>query len=166
MTNRTTRLLLMRHGEAVAGAPDNMRRLSAHGEQEVAQVAGWLAQRVASHAWSPLRIIASPYRRAQQSAQAVAQTLGIDDVETYAGITPDDSPKEVCEWLMTQPESNSLLLVSHMPLLGELTGVLTSGHASLGHRFVTAGVAELSADVWAAGCADLISMTEPRQLSR
>jgi len=162
--NGRCRLLLMRHGEAVAGAPDNMRRLSTRGEQEVTLMAGWLGDRVAHSALGPLRIIASPYMRAQQSADAVASVLG-GQVETYEGITPDDSPSAVCDWLMAQPDSDSLLLVSHMPLLGELTGILTRGHAGFGVSFATAGVAELSADVWASGCADLISMTDPRQLS-
>lgn len=162
--NNMSRLLLMRHGEAVAGAPDNQRRLSTQGEQEVTLMARWLADRVASKDSGQLRIIASPYTRAQQSADAVASALG-GQVETYEGITPDDSPNAVCDWLMAQPDSDTLLLVSHMPLLGELTGVLTRGHAGFGVSFATAGVAELSADVWASGCADLISMTDPRQLS-
>ena len=162
--NKRCRLFLMRHGEAVAGAPDNMRRLSTRGEQEVALMARWLADQVVSAERAPLRIIASPYTRAQQSAQAVAQALK-GEVETYSGITPDDSPITVCDWLMDQPDSDTLLLVSHMPLLGELTGVLTRGHAGFGLGFATAGVAELSADIWASGCADLISMTDPGQLN-
>ncbi|NOG30896.1 phosphohistidine phosphatase SixA [Halomonas sp. TBZ9] len=164
MKEVSNKLLLMRHGEAVAGAPDNLRRLSTRGEQEVTRMARWLADRVASKELGRLRIIASPYTRAQQSAQAVVQALG-SEVETYQGITPDDSPNAVCDWLMAQPDSDTLLLVSHMPLLGELTGVLTRGHAGFGVSFATAGVAELSADVWASGCAELISMTDPRQLS-
>ena len=164
MKEVSNRLLLMRHGEAVAGAPDNLRRLSTRGEQEVTLMAGWLADRVASKELGRLRIIASPYTRAQQSARAIARASG-GDIETYKGITPDDSPDSVCEWLMTQPDSDNLLLVSHMPLLGGLTGVLTRGRAGFGVSFATAGVAELSADVWASGCADLISMTGPRQLS-
>jgi len=154
-------LLIMRHGEAAAGAPDHLRRLTAQGEQEVSLMARWLASRMGKGELDALRIIASPYVRAQQTAQTVGQALGCE-VETYKGITPDDSPHDVCEWLMTQSEP--VLLVSHMPLVGELTGVLTEGRAGFGVGFSTAAMAELKSEVWASGCASLTRMTTPAEL--
>lgn len=154
-------LLIMRHGEAVAGSPDHLRRLTVHGEQQASLMAGWLASRVNKGELDMLRIIASPYVRAQQTAQIIGQALGCE-VETCRGITPDDSPHDVCEWLMTQSEP--MLLVSHMPLVGKLTGVLTEGRAGFGGEFSTAAVAELKATVWASGCASLTRMTTPNEL--
>lgn len=157
------KLLIMRHGEAAAGAPDHLRRLTAHGEKEASLMARWLASRVESGALGALRIIASPYVRAQQTAQIIGQALGCH-VDVNEGITPDGSPHDVCEWLMTQSET--ILLVSHMPLVGELTGVLTEGRTNVGVRFCTAAVAELKAEVWASGCSSLTRMTTPSELKK
>ncbi|MGS2743106.1 phosphohistidine phosphatase SixA [Halomonas sp. LS-001] len=154
-------LLIMRHGEAAAGAPDHLRRLTSRGEQEVGLMAKWLASRVEKGEFGALRVIASPYVRAQQTAQLIGKALGCE-VETYKGITPDDAPHDVCEWLMTQSEP--IILVSHMPLVGELTGVLTEGRAGFGVGFSTAAVAELKAEIWASGCASLTRLTAPGEL--
>ena len=75
------KLLIMRHGEAAAGAPDHLRRLTSRGEQEVNLMARWLASRMGKGELNALRIIASPYVRDQQTAQTVGQTLGWE-VET------------------------------------------------------------------------------------
>jgi len=154
-------LLIMRHGEAAAGAPDHLRRLTSKGEQEVSLMAQWLASRVEKGELGTMRIIASPYVRAQQTAQLLGQALRCK-VETCKGITPEGSPHDVCEWLMRQSEP--ILLVSHMPLVGELTGVLTEGRAGFGVGFSTAAGAELKADIWASGCASLTRLTAPGEL--
>ena len=40
-------VLIMRHAEAAPGYPDQARRLTPHGEQEVKKMARWLTERVA-----------------------------------------------------------------------------------------------------------------------
>ncbi|WP_075879104.1 phosphohistidine phosphatase SixA [Vreelandella massiliensis] len=154
-------LFIMRHGEAAPGVPDSSRRLTAQGEQEAITMASWMARRQSRGQLEALRVIASPYTRAQQTANAVAQALGTR-VATHPGITPEDAPQAVCDWLVAQ--EGDLLLVSHMPLVGALTGLLVEGRADRGFGFPTAAIAELEADVWAAGCARLTRFTEPRQL--
>ena len=56
------------------------------------------------------------------------------------------------------------MLVSHMPLVGDLAGLLVEGAPAQGLGFPTAAIAELEADVWAAGCAQLKRFTQPSQL--
>ncbi|MBT2775164.1 phosphohistidine phosphatase SixA [Halomonas sp. ISL-60] len=156
-------MLIMRHGEAAPGYPDQARRLTPHGELEAEKMARWLAERVASDELPVPRIYASPYARAQQTAQRLCDALGTS-CETLGFITPDDSPSAVSDWLLEQPEGTPIMLVSHMPLVGELAGLLVEGSPAQGVGFPTAAIAELEAEVWAAGCAQLKRFTQPSQL--
>lgn len=157
-------VLIMRHGEAGPGHPDHARRLTPHGEQEAQIMARWLAERVGSGELLLPRLYASPYVRAQQTAQALCNTLGAS-LETLDFITPDDAPSAVSDWLLEQPEGAPIILVSHMPLVGELAGLLVEGRPSQGVGFPTAAIAEFEAEVWAAGCAQLKRFTQPSQLA-
>nr|WP_298250851.1 phosphohistidine phosphatase SixA [uncultured Halomonas sp.] len=161
----TERLLIMRHGEAGPGRPDAGRELTRHGQQQVRRMAAWLAGR---DDLGGLRLLASPYRRAQQTAALVAEALGgaevSIEVETLGRITPDDSPQAVADWLVEQAPGRPLMLVSHMPLVGALAGLLVEGREDRGLGFPTAAVAEFEADVWAAGCARLARFITPAEL--
>ena len=147
----------MRHGEAGHGVPDAERELTARGRREAERMAAWLADR---EDLAGLRLLASPYRRARQTAAIVGQALGLE-AEALSLITPDDPPRAVADWLLEQPQGRPLLLVSHMPLVGALTGLLVEGRVDRGLGFPTAAVAELEADVWAAGCARLVEFVSP-----
>ena len=153
------RLLIMRHGEAGPGAPDARRKLTAGGQTEAARMADWLQYQALDGA----RILASPYRRARQTAEHLAAALG-GEIETLPILTPDDPPAAVVDWLLAQEAERPLLLVSHMPLVGALTGLLVEGRSDRGLGFPTAAVAELEAEVWAAGCARLVRFTAPADL--
>ncbi|XUO84565.1 phosphohistidine phosphatase SixA [Halomonas sp. KM007] len=156
-------LLIMRHGEAAPGFPDPVRALTRRGEQEAGAMARWLAARVSEGELATPVLYASPYVRAQQTAEHIRDALGIP-LNTLAFITPDDSASDVAEWLMAQQPQGPIMLVSHMPLVGELAGLLIEGSPSQGLGFPTAAIAELEADVWAAGCAQLQRFTQPSQL--
>ncbi|RCV92261.1 phosphohistidine phosphatase SixA [Vreelandella rituensis] len=156
----TNTLLIMRHAEAAGGVPDAERRLTPRGAQQAEQMAAWLAGRVEQGELAGLRLLASPYRRAQQTAQAVGRALNVT-VETLGLITPEDDPREVNEWLLAQPERRTWLLVSHMPLVGELSGLMLEGRLGCGPGFSPAAIAELKADVWASGCATLAGFFQP-----
>ncbi|GEN27595.1 phosphohistidine phosphatase SixA [Halovibrio variabilis] len=157
-------VLIMRHGEAAPGAPDAARRLTSHGEQEAEKMARWLVKRVVDGELAMPRLYASPYVRAQQTARQLCDALGCS-LETLAMITPDDSPNAVSDWLLEQPDGAPIMLVSHMPLVGDLAGLLVEGSPAQGIGFPTAAIAELEAEVWAAGCAQLKRFTQPSQLS-
>lgn len=153
-----SRLWIMRHGEAAPGAPDSARRLTPLGEQQVATMARRLAQRQADGEPAVTRIITSPFVRARQTAGVMGEALRLG-VETLSGITSDDSPQAFCDWLVGQ--SGNLLMISHMPLVGALAGLLLEGRHDQGMAFPTAGIAELDADVWAGGCARLVRFNAP-----
>lgn len=155
------RLFIMRHGEAVAGSPDRERLLSARGHVEAERMGRWLA----SQALDGARLYVSPYVRARQTAEHIAGALGCEP-RVLPIITPDDSPQAVCDWLLAEEESGDTVLVSHMPLVGALTGLLVEGRIERGLMFPTAGVAELESELWAAGCARLLRFTAPADVAR
>lgn len=156
------RLLVMRHGQAVPGSPDASRTLTTQGKAEVARMAACLAGHDDLDHFR-LRILASPYRRAQQTAEVIAKALDCE-FETLSIIAPDDSPMAVVDWLLEQDSGDPLLLVSHMPLVGDLASLLVEGRLHAGPSFPTASIAELEADVFAAGCARLIRLISPADL--
>ncbi|WP_290790009.1 phosphohistidine phosphatase SixA [Halomonas sp.] len=155
------RLLILRHGEAGPGVPDAERELTGQGSHEVGRLAAWLAARDEP---AGLRLLASPYRRARQTAAIIGEALGVP-VETLPILTPDDDPSAVVDWLLGQTQGRPLMLVSHMPLVGALTGLLVEGRTDRGPGFPTAALAELEAEVWAAGCARLARFNTPSDLT-
>ena len=157
-------VLIMRHGEAAPGYPDHARRLTTEGELEAEKMARWLARRVTEGELSLPRVYSSPYARAQQTAQALCDVLGAS-LETLDFLTPEDAPSAISDWLLHQPVGAPIMLVSHMPLVGDLAGLLVEGSSAQGLGFPTAAIAELEADVWAAGCAQLKRFTQPAQLA-
>ena len=156
------RVYLCRHGEAVAQAPtDAERPLTERGRLEV--MALW--QRLREEGVTVDRLIASPYRRAQQTALCIARAYGGMDQEACGYLVPEAAPDQFLDWLIEQPSCENLVLVSHMPLVAALTGLLVEGRADRGPGFPTAAVAELEAEVWAAGCARLARFTAPADLN-
>jgi phosphohistidine phosphatase len=164
----TERLLIMRHGQAAPGQPDAARELTPRGRQEVRRIAAWLSGRDDLDL-PRLRLVASPFARARQTAELVAEGLAIArpqrEVETLEIITPDDFPATVVDWLLEQDEERSLLIVSHMPLVGALTGLLVDGRVDGGLAFPTGAIAELTTDIPAAGCARLARFTTPADIA-
>ena len=150
----------MRHGEAAAGYPDPERQLSARGQAEAEQTAKWLGGQVGRD----VRLYVSPYVRARQTALPVARTLGVEPV-VLPMITPEGPPHAVCDWLMDRAQGGGIVMISHMPLVGALTGLLVEGRPELGPGFPTAAIAELESDVWAAGCARLLRFVAPGDIA-
>lgn len=152
------RLAIVRHGEAQAftgGATDAARQLTPAGGADVDRLGGWLAERDIG-VW---RIIASPYVRAQQTAVRLAVQLGYDNgIETEPCLQPDTRPAAAIERIAAVG-ADTVLLVSHQPLVGRLLKLLVSGDDL--PVFAPACCAVVEADVMAAGCASLISFTRP-----
>lgn len=150
-------LAVVRHGEAGPGNPDSERRLTQRGEREAHAAGRWLAARPELQG---AVVWASPYRRAQQTAQAVVDATRCELV-TVDTITPDDDVDALVERLTALDVSRPFIIVSHMPLVGALVGRLVDGSPGAGIAFPTAGAALLEAEVWAAGCASLKAFVGP-----
>ena len=133
------KLWIMRHGEAepLKGDNDRQRGLTSRGQHQAQASAEWLrAQGVAG-----LSVIVSPYQRAQETAAIVADVIPAARIESLALLEPSGDPRKVTAWLASREETE-LLLVSHMPLVGQLVSWLEDGVLSSGPAFA---VAQLSA---------------------
>ena len=70
----TMDLLLWRHAEAEDGFPDSERKLTPRGEEQARRMAAWIK----AHAPKDLRVVASPAKRCQQTAQALGLPFDTD----------------------------------------------------------------------------------------
>ncbi|MCW8275608.1 phosphohistidine phosphatase SixA [Pseudomonas sp. PCH199] len=150
------KLWVLRHGEAVphGSTPhDSERELTANGRAEVLRAAANLIGQ-------PLTAIyASPYVRAQQTAQLVRDTLGFGpEIRIVEWLTPDVDPDRVTDQLKSV---TNVLLVSHNPLVGNLLSYLQHGAGHPPERVSTAGLAELESNELLIGSMKLNSIKHP-----
>ncbi len=148
------KLWILRHGEAEGHArTDAERNLTEHGRGEVLRSAAHLIGQPLS------AIIASPYVRAQQTAQLVREALGFEaQIRTVPWLTPEGNPVQVLEKL---DADDNVLLVSHQPLVGNLISFLQHGHQRQPQPMYTASLAELEGDFPLAGLMSLVSVKNP-----
>lgn len=149
------KLWVLRHGEAVpyGSCPDSERELTDHGRKEVLSSAVRLIGQ-------PLTAIyASPYLRAQQTAQIVREALGFEpEIRTVEWLTPEVDPDKVTDQLVSV---SNVLLVSHNPLVGNLLSYLQHGAGYPPEKVSTAGLAELESPELLIGSMTLNSLKHP-----
>jgi len=143
------RLILMRHAEAAPGYPDMQRQLTPYGLSTLADLP--LALRAELQQVD--RAYISPYLRTRQTFERLE--TGLESTLSDA-LVPESNPAEVCKLLQTLPESTTVLLVTHMPLVGWLSGYLQAGAGSPGFSFMPAQVEVLELDYPAAGLASRV----------
>lgn len=156
-------LFIVRHGEAEpVGVEDHLRKLTDIGHSEASRTGQWLASQVESFD----QVFVSPYQRAQQTKDEIANHNHFVKLETLESIIPSGDPNQVCDELMAHIEllndkiedkskDINVLCVSHMPLVSYLIGELT-GYTPI---MPTAGVAKIKIDVekWSGLLETLIS---------
>jgi len=149
------KLWVLRHGEAVpyGSCPDSERELTEHGRQEALSSAAQLIGQ-------PLTAIyASPYLRAQQTAQIVREALGFEpEIRTVDWLKPESDPDKVTDQLVSV---SNVLLVSHNPLVGNLLSYLQHGAGHPPEKVGTAGLAELESPELLIGSMTLNSLNHP-----
>ena len=111
-------LILWRHAEAEEGGPDLERRLTSRGHKHAARVAGWLLQRLPSK----FTVLASPARRARQTAEALGVKL-----KTSPRLAPGASAADVLAAAEWPGRKGALVIVGHQPTLGQAAAYLVCG---------------------------------------
>lgn len=148
------KLYLIRHGESEPGAPENQtRNLTAVGQNHAQKAADWLAQVVDA----PIRLWVSPYQRTQQTALPIAEALSVN-IESHNCITPEMTPQKVVDELIDQ--QHSIILVTHLPLVGRLASLLINGVA-MDQPWSPTEIWELEGDVFAPGCLENTNIWYP-----
>jgi phosphohistidine phosphatase len=111
-------LILWRHAEAEEGGPDLERRLTARGQKHAGRVAVWLLQRLPSK----FTVIASPARRARQTAEALGTKF-----KTSPRLAPGASAADVLAAAEWPERKGAVVVVGHQPTLGLAAAHLVCG---------------------------------------
>lgn len=122
-------VLLVRHGKAASDAPggDAARPLTDEGRVGIAAMARGLA----AFGFRPDALWHSPYTRAAQTAEILAQALSPATVVVEGALTPVSSPARAAQAIV-QAQARCLVVVSHMPLLPQLTVELVGARVDFG----------------------------------
>jgi len=142
-------LYLMRHGIAVAVdrtgiESDGERSLTPKGIKRMRRVARGLRRLGISFD----ALLTSPLRRARQTAEIVADTLGLETrLEELSELAPENSVDHLISALTRFHDRDHVLLVGHQPLLGHLFSFLISGkNISFAVEFKKGGVCRIEID--------------------
>lgn len=106
-------LILWRHAEAqewTQGCDDMARRLTARGEKQAARMASWLDRQLPDNT----RILVSPARRAEQTANALGRKFKIRQE-----IAPGGTVTQLLELVQWPHARGCVLVVGHQPTLGQ-----------------------------------------------
>ena len=116
-------VILWRHAEAVEsleGTTDLERPLTSRGEKQAARMAAWLNQQLPA----TTRVLVSPARRTQQTAQALERKF-----RTVPALAPGASVQAVLEAARWPSAKEPVLVIGHQPTLGMVASQLLTGSA-------------------------------------
>jgi phosphohistidine phosphatase len=127
------RLVLIRHADAEAGEPDELRRLSRKGREQ----AQALGKRLAAAGVQADVVLTSPLLRARETGQAVADALG-SSTEPNEALAPGATADGVRS--AVEGRGQTVLVVGHQPDCGKVAAELSDG---IEPPFPPAGMVEL-----------------------
>ncbi|HEX6829659.1 MAG TPA: histidine phosphatase family protein [Burkholderiales bacterium] len=113
-------LILWRHAEAEDGMPDSGRKLTEKGRRQADAVSRWLRKRLPED----VRVIASPAKRCQQTAKALAAGF-----ETVAAIGVGASAADLLDAAGWPGAGGAVVVVGHQPTLGRAAALLMGEEA-------------------------------------
>jgi phosphohistidine phosphatase len=142
-------LYFMRHGIAVdrsgggTRSDDRARPLTPKGVKKMQKAAKGLL----SLSLSFDRIFTSPFERARQTAQIVAEALNMGDrLEEIQELCPDQSVQDLLSRLASDSSKKNILVIGHEPLLSDTVSFLLSGMAGAEVRLKKGGLCCLEVD--------------------
>lgn len=160
-------VFLLRHGiaeeRAARSGQDSERRLTEKGIRRVRQIARALLEMELEFDV----ILSSPFLRARETAEIVAQVLHWEDRLRFSShlAIPASSTKLIEEINRAQPAVQSVLLVGHEPHLSGLASLLLTGSSSVEVGLKKGGLCKLEVSALQAGrCASLAWLLTPRQM--
>jgi phosphohistidine phosphatase len=116
-------LILWRHAEAfeMRAAQDDLdRALTPKGERQAQRVAAWLNRQLPAST----KVLASPARRAQQTAAALDRKF-----KTVPALAPEATVDALLQAVRWPEAREPVLVVGHQPVLGLTAAYLLSGQA-------------------------------------
>ena len=130
------KVYLMQHALAYSSEEDQERPLSPAGIDQAKAAAKGIKRLGLTFDL----IVASPKRRAHQTAALIAEGVRfpLSDILTTEAVLPQSQPQELLDLLQKESSQSSVLVVGHMPQLGKLSSQLLQGGEIL---FENAGLA-------------------------
>ena len=130
------KVYLMQHALAYSSQEDQERPLSPAGIDQAKAAAKGIKRLGLTFDL----IVASPKRRAHQTAALIAEGVRFphSDILTTEAVLPQSQPQELLELLRIELPQSNVLVVGHMPQLGRLSAQLLQGGEIL---FENAGLA-------------------------
>lgn len=139
MTDR--RLLIVRHAKTEQQAPsDHARRLTDRGHRDAAAGVRWLEER--GH--RPDKILVSSAARAQQTAQILADGLGVSDVSVDETLYQAGVQDVLDACVAVDGDPSTLMVVGHNPTMADVAHVLSGDDVY--EDMSTAGIAVFDVD--------------------
>ncbi|SUG32220.1 phosphohistidine phosphatase [Salmonella enterica subsp. arizonae] len=137
-------VFIMRHGDAALdAASDSVRPLTSCGCDESRLMANWLkGQKVDIE-----RVLVSPFLRAEQTLDVVGDCMNLPaQVDVLPELTPCGDVGLVSAYLhaLANEEIESVLVISHLPLVGYLVSELCPGETP--PMFTTSAIANVTLD--------------------
>ncbi len=117
-------LILWRHAEAQeaqAGQDDLARELTSRGEKQATRMAHWLDRQLPDIT----RVLVSPARRTEQTAQALDRKYKI-----RAELAPGATVEQLLQAAQWPDSKHTVLVVGHQPVLGQAIAQLLGLQAS------------------------------------
>lgn len=119
------KVILMRHGEAHSGSPDEKRELTDRGQADIERMALFIKQT----GWPIQEICHSPLVRTTQTAQILSQTLN-SKTTPETRLQPASGISDILDLLSDFLPNDSIIWVLHMPdvaqIVADLLGVSPS----------------------------------------
>lgn len=141
------KLVIVRHADAgdseefaKSGKPDELRPLSDKGRKQMRAAAEGLRALVPKVDL----IVTSPYVRALETAEIVADEYKGMEPETTGTLEPETIPDEFVAWLRKRKDPEVAIVVGHEPHLGELATWLMAGIATSRVEVKKGGACQLS----------------------
>jgi phosphohistidine phosphatase len=159
-------LLLIRHADAgtqdsTRFPDDTLRPLTVKGRQAQAK----MSRRLRRRGFVPDRILSSPWSRAWQTAEIVAEvTRAKHGPEACPALAQEPDLAKLAEATGQLPPQEIVALVGHEPWLGELGSMLLAGDPNTVHiDFPKSGVLSIEISEIASGAGTLKFLWRPRK---
>jgi phosphohistidine phosphatase len=111
------RLVIVRHAEAAAGHPDELRALTPEGREQARR----LGERLRGEGIAPDAVVCSPLLRARETAAA----LGLGEPEVDERLSPGATPDDVRA--AADGHGATVVVVGHQPDCGRAAAALGGG---------------------------------------
>ncbi len=162
-------LYLLRHGLAVEpgssrATKDSERPLTPKGKRKLWKI----AEAIEGMELEFDLILSSPYVRARQTAEIIAEAFNQRKKLSYSeALTPSGSAAKLIGYLnQLEPRPKDVLLVGHEPYLSQFIALLVGGDTGLAVIMKKGGLCKLSADsLEPRRCAALEWLLTPKQMA-